>query len=291
MNEKYSLLSAKFFNINYKHDEFDEKEEKILLTRLYSIQRNYYYLCDMIMDMLNKKDGFIRNDVLAFRANFVTRSVITPLSGTRIDELHMSYLGFLEMYRPEIINTLCKLKDITINEAMVMWQRAQIKFDKRVYKVMEYIVNNTECWILFNRNPTLNYGSILEMRITKVKPVYDDLTISIPINILPILAADYDGDSCNTLSLKDIYLKKAYDKFNPRKKMIISKNDGLFDNCFNLIKDQLICFHQFNTLGNNKIEILKGPKNKDKTIEVDRVYEKPREVEKPKIKIIKVKRV
>ena len=158
LNTKYAQLSAKIFNVNYKHSEFDEKEEKILLTRLYSIQRNYYYLCDMIMDMLNKKEGHIRNDVLGFKANFVTRSVITPLSGTKINEVHFPYCGFLEMYKPEILNTLCKLKGTTLNEAEIIWKRAQIRFDKTVYKVMEYIVENTECWILFNRNPKQRWG-------------------------------------------------------------------------------------------------------------------------------------
>lgn len=75
------------------------------------------------------------------------------------------------------------------------------------------------------------------------------------------MAADFDGDAENAISLKDLYLKKAYGKFDPRENMIVSKNDGLFDNNFNLIKDQLICFHQFNRLGNNKIEILKPPRN------------------------------
>jgi DNA-directed RNA polymerase, beta'' subunit/160 kD subunit len=290
LNTKYAQLSAKFFNVNYKHSEFDEKEEKILLTRLYSIQRNYYYLCDMIMDMLNKKEGHIRNDVLGFKANFVTRSVITPLSGTKINEVHFSYLGFLEMYKPEILNTLCKLKGITLNEADVIWKRAQIRFDKTVYKVMEYIVDNTECWILFNRNPTLNYGSILEMKITKVKPSYDDLTISVPINVLPILAADFDGDSINALSLKDIYLKKAYNKFNPRTKMIISKNDGLFDNNFNLIKDQLICLHYFNTLGNHKIEIIKPPSKTISEIVIESSRKINVEEDRPKMRKVKARR-
>lgn len=153
INTKYAGLSAKFFNINDKHNKYDAKEEKILLNRLYSIQLNYFYICDMIMDMLNKKDGHIRNDVLGFRANFTTRAVITPLSGTKMNEIHFCYLGFLEMYKPEILNTLCKLKDITLNEAYNIWQKAQIKFDKTIYRCMEYIIDHTDCYIMLNRNP------------------------------------------------------------------------------------------------------------------------------------------
>lgn len=91
----------------------------------------------------------------------------------------------------------------------------------------------------------------------------------------------------NTLSLKDIYLKKSYEAFDPRMKMIISKNDGLFDNCFNLIKDQLICFHQFNKLDNNGIKVIKPPKNKK---ERDSRFEYIDDY-KEKMKKVKVKRI
>lgn len=159
INAKYTGLSAKIYNINYKHEKYNEREEKILLNRLFSIQNNYFFICDMLMDMLNKKNGHIRNDVLGFRANFTTRAVITPLSGTKMNEIHFCYLGFLEMYKCELLNTLCKLKDITINEALVIWQKAQLKFDKRIYSCMEYIISHTDCYILLNRNPRI-YGVV-----------------------------------------------------------------------------------------------------------------------------------
>ena len=38
------------------------------------------------------------------------------------------------------------------------------------------------------------------------------------------MAADFDGDQMNTLSLKTIYMRKAYDIFDPRENMAISKN-------------------------------------------------------------------
>jgi hypothetical protein len=60
------------------------------------------------------------------------------------------------------------------------------------------------------------------------------------------LNADFDGDILNIVSLKDKELSNAYNKvFNP-KKMYISRNDGLFNNDFNLLKDQAIGLYQFN---------------------------------------------
>ena len=37
---------------------------------------------------------------------------------------------------------------------------------------------------------TLNFGSIVKVKIAYVKPDYSDLTISIPINIISTMAAD-----------------------------------------------------------------------------------------------------
>lgn len=134
---------------------------------------------------------------------------------------------------------------------------------------------------------TLQFGSIVRVKIVHVKKDYTDLTFSIPINILTAMGADFDGDQMNTYGLKDLYLKKAYASHDPRENMIISKNDGLFDDSFNLIKDQLICFHQFNKLCNDGIEILKSPTDMKESDYVP----KESKVEKQKIKIVKVRRI
>ena len=44
--------------------------------------------------------------------------------------------------------------------------------------------------VLINRNPTLNYYSMLLMRIRNVKPDDSDYTLSVGLSILPGLNAD-----------------------------------------------------------------------------------------------------
>lgn len=155
INTKYSMLSTKFYSVNDKYRYYDEADEKTLVMDLYGIQKRYLEVMDILFEAISKKTGQIRNDLLAFRSNFSVRAVIVPLSGTKINEVHFPYLGFLEMYRPEIIRTLSSLMDITVSEAHDIWQRAQLKFDKRVYAVMQYIIEHTDCEILLNRNPKL----------------------------------------------------------------------------------------------------------------------------------------
>ena len=57
----------------------------------------------------------------------------------------------------------------------------------------------------------------------------------------------FDGDILNLVSLKIDQLKKEFDRnFNPKKSLIISRNDGYFNDNFNLLKDEIIGLYQFN---------------------------------------------
>ena len=97
---------------------------------------------------------------------------------------------------------------------------------------------------------TINYGSLLCVKIKSIKNQFEeDYTMSLPVQILNVMNADFDGDILNIVSLKTKSIEKAYDKiFNPRYNMFISRNDGLFNSDFNLFKDQLIGLFEFNNI-------------------------------------------
>jgi hypothetical protein len=42
-------------------------------------------------------------------------------------------------------------------------------------------------------NPSINYGSILLLKIKDVKMAYDDYTLSLSNSLLSLLNGDYDG--------------------------------------------------------------------------------------------------
>ena len=85
-----------------------------------------------------------------------------------------------------------KMDDITLSKAYYIWQNAY-KFDNRIYEIMQFIVKREQPKILINRNPTLNYYSILLMSVRKVKKDINDYTLSVPLSVLPGLNADFDG--------------------------------------------------------------------------------------------------
>ena len=114
---------------------------------------------------------------------------------------------------------------------------------------MNYFVKKRKPKVLINRNPTIAYGSIIMVKIKRIKPQFTkDYTMSIPIFILTKLNADFDGDILNIFTLKLEVMNEMFKSLNPRKNMFISRNDGLFDNRCNLLKDQLIGLREFSNI-------------------------------------------
>ena len=66
---------------------------------------------------------------------------------------------------------------------------------------MKKIIKEDDIEVLLNRNPTINIGSILCLKIIDVKHDFNDLTMSINNSILTLLAGDYDKKSNIRISL------------------------------------------------------------------------------------------
>lgn len=141
-----------------------------------------------------------------------------------------------------------KMKECTLAEAYYDWKRATVIFDERIYNVMQYIVEKKEPRVMINRNPTLNYYSMLLMKVAAVKRDYTDYTMSIPEPILPGLNADFDGDILNIIGMMSKELTYCFRKYDPVTRMIISRDTGKMNPYFDLVKEQLINVYHFATI-------------------------------------------
>lgn len=92
----------------------------------------------------------------------------------------------------QIINILIRSYNISPSEAYDIWSRALATKDQRVCEILDALIHNNPegLQVLINRNPTINYGSILQMYAIGYT---DTLTMSVPLQILKLLAADFDG--------------------------------------------------------------------------------------------------
>lgn len=71
--------------------------------------------------------------------------------------------------------------------------------------------------------------------------INDNYTMSVPLEVLPLLAGDFDGDALSILWIinKDVEAA-AEEVFSPRYAMYISRNDGMYNNDINHQKDIII---------------------------------------------------
>lgn len=244
-------LTKKIERLKKKGDEVSLKKITKLsdLGILYDVQNRLSKIWDLIFDMINSKEGHIRDQILGGKINFSSRSVIIPDPILRANEIELCYLSVLELYKYEIIMYISRLNNIDIEDAEEIWSKAKLHIDDTVYEIMVYMVEKG-LYCDINRNPTINYGSYITMKVVRIKKEYnEDYTMSLPLSILTILNADFDGDALNIYSLKTKIMIKAHVKsYDPTRNLFISRNDGLFNSEMNLIKDQIIGLYQFNNI-------------------------------------------
>lgn len=227
----------------------DQSIDLIRLPLLYKIQCYSNDIFEGAIDMLKSKKGIIRKIIFGTRINFSARNVIGPLTCEGMNNVHIPYRTFLELYKYPIINMISKLKNINYNQAKKLFNKASVEFNEEVYKLMLELKDKSKegLKILLNRNPTINIGSILYLNISHIKSDFDDLTLSISNNILPAMGADYDGDVLNIIPLLTTKHKIDFKPLSPDN-LLISKNNGTFNREFGLEKDQLIGLYKLNNL-------------------------------------------
>jgi hypothetical protein len=220
----------------------DENLDLLLLPLLYNIQLYANTIhTKIINDYLKGKKGFLRKNIMGSRINFSARNVITPIIGHPIDEVAMPYKTFGELYKFQLINLVSKVKGINYNEAQKFWSKAMLGFNQEMYNYMTELIKKTKhgCTFLLNRNPTISLGSFLYLKIGFIKKDYRDLTLGISNNLLSALSGDYDGDVLNIIPIFDNEMKKHFSLLSPQN-FIVNRNDGKFNNDFDLAKDQIL---------------------------------------------------
>ena len=260
-NALYNIMARVAMIINNDNLRINRKR-KPKSQLLYDLQKYNNRLSDEIDAILSHKKGIVRT-LFGGRFNFTSRSVIVSGPYLRCDQIRLPYKALIELLQQVIINILQKTYDIMYHEAYKMWFRASIKPDPTVKKIIESIIASYPEGIPFiiNRNPTINYGGIMQVYCIGIN---DNYTMNISLQILPFLAADFDGDALNIMFLINKNLIEACEKvFNPRNTMYISKNDGRFDNRLNHGKDTIVNLNTLIRLGrdsysNDELEQIKA---------------------------------
>lgn len=188
----------KYYNMMCKYaTEINNDDVRILRHKkaknqlLYELQQKYMMLYSKVEAICSTKKGVFRS-AFGGRYDFTSRLVIVPNSRLRQDEVKISYFAAVQLLEQSIINILVKSYSMTYSEAHTVWERANEKKDSTVEMIINNIIRNHDRGIpvLINRNPTIAFGSILQMFVVGI---IDSYTMEIPLTILPLIAGDFDG--------------------------------------------------------------------------------------------------
>lgn len=235
----YNMLYSSVTRMNKSTDTMT------VSTKLPFIQEKLQELYDVLFKLLNKKDGVIKSTTMAGRNNMTSRNVIIPNSELAADQIILSYISFLELYKFEIIQKLSESQRITESQAYDEWYMGCICYSEKIYKIIQQMIKKDKTYVLINRPPTIDWGSILQMRIMDVTRDIDDLTMSIPLMITPGLNADFDGDNLTIVKLSARDQIRDYRKYNPRLYSMISHDHGKLNENMLPIKDLAVGLSSF----------------------------------------------
>lgn len=151
---------------------------------LYQCQLRANEIWKLNFQIIDGKHGWIRSNILGGCFNYSARSVIILDPTLKLDEVDVPYKTFAKAYSGLIVKRLVRERGWSSTKAFNYIEQ-NFKFNEDVYHIIEQIVAEEEIPIVINRNPTITYGSILKMKIRRVKNDPDDLTLSLPSAILP----------------------------------------------------------------------------------------------------------
>ena len=247
-NAMYNMINRLAYSIN-KDKRKMNNNYKIKNIQLYELQMKFMELVNEVMNILTGKRGQLRN-LVGGRYSYSCRAVIRQDATLRCDQVKLPYVTLVKCLQQQIINILVRNYNISPSEAHKIWFRAIAKKDERIGEIINSIIAASTpegLPIILNRNPTINYGSVLQMFCIGYT---DTLTISVPLQVLKLLAADFDGDVLNVMMIiNKAFFERCNIVFNPRNAMYISRIDGRLNSDMLVQRDTLINANTYLHLG------------------------------------------
>ena len=191
-NKNFNMMANLGDILNNKPMVRSKNNKKTRNQLLYDMQYNFDQVYNEVLKIMSSKKGIIRS-LYGGRYNFTCRCVIVPNWRLRTDQIRLPFKALVKLLEHSIINILHNSYGMSMSQAKTCWARAYESYDQRIWEIVNYIIDANQNGIpfLINRNPTLNYGSILQMfciGISGEEP--ENHTLELPLCVLPGLNAD-----------------------------------------------------------------------------------------------------
>lgn len=145
-----------------------------------------------VEDQINGKNGAIRKSLASGRIDYSARMVISLGMGLMPHEVDVPYSTMMVMYEEEIANYLSKLENIPLAKAITMVEDNSVERNEKFVKIINQLLkSNYGIWGIINRPPTISESSVQYVRVRKIHDDPTDMTMHMPPDNLPLLAADF----------------------------------------------------------------------------------------------------
>jgi DNA-directed RNA polymerase beta' subunit len=188
---------TKMLSISNKLDSMILEEE--IISGLNEIESNWVEGAEFLQqNSLSKKTGFIRSEIVGGAFNFSIRGVVIPDITLRADEIDLPYTSIVNVLIYRITSIFAKRFHKPLEQSYLTVD--QHKYDPRVVEIVDELMHSGR-YAMMLREPVNNIKSVGRFKIRKYK--MHDSTISIPLEVLTGLNADFDGDELDILNLEE----------------------------------------------------------------------------------------
>jgi len=176
------------------------------------IQNNWLEATNYLVESeMDKKTGFIRSEIVGGPYQFSSRAVITLDPSLNIDEIDLPYSMLVIIYQYKIAHMLAIRKNMTLEQSCLFVKTYTTHPD--VVACMDEIISNG-AWCVILREPTNNLASICLCKVRRYKLDDNDDTMSITIECLAGLNADFDGDQLDLFLMFDDFCRDTFMPFH-----------------------------------------------------------------------------
>lgn len=193
---------------------------------VHSAYKSYLlYQDDIAIRRLGIKPSLPRKHLFGSRLFNTFRSVIVPICGVHAyDELHIPWCIMISTLKLHILSYLTKHPfNYTIGDAISIYDRSMMKFNPVIYDIIMNMIRGSRypkgIPVLFNRNPSLQRGSV-QLLFGKMKTNVHDNTIGISPLVLSDPNADFDGDAMNGLMPLEADASDKFMKLHPSQRIM-----------------------------------------------------------------------
>jgi DNA-directed RNA polymerase beta' subunit len=172
-----------------------------IMHTLNCMQNNWLEAVDYLVESeMDKKTGFIRSEIVGGPFQFSSRAVITLDPSLNIDEVDLPYNMLVIVYQFKIAHMLKNRLNMTLEQACLYVKTYTTA--PEVVACMDEIIGKG-AWCVILREPTNNLASIELVKVKRYKADEADDTVSLTIEVLQGLNADFDGDQLDYVFLDE----------------------------------------------------------------------------------------